>query len=289
MRTRWERIVQPGGWGEIDRTHSLADRLVLALLPLGRTVRDAITGLIATPSGAALSSAVPNTAQPQDSGGSAIVLNNNAATGHIEFPVQGTLLSRMSGVVSIFCEAGPTAAGLNPHLFRDGESANGRGCGLAFDDISSQTNGVQLFVDLSTANPSNWDSLGTASSVRTHRLLLTADGAAAKVYTRGYLWETVTPFTATVTADAGRQTQVFANWAHTSTQGDRARFAVVLAWNRVLTLGEYQELYRNPWQLFKSGNRKILVSLAAAPGGVLVRAPSLMGGGMQSLDGGLRN
>jgi hypothetical protein len=252
------------GPARISRSNPLARGLVFALVHRNGVPFDAVTGQRALPSLVPGVPGVKVTANPP--GARAAVLRNLGSLGYYQFPTYSLLLDRLVGRCSVFVEGtmpeGSTAnAG---RVFQSGESGNGFGVGIQFDYGSSQVAGFGILGDNGFVGPSIWNSCGASNAAARaglQRVMATVDGTNARFYAQNKLWETVAS-AFTPSASTSRRTGVFTNWSLGSAE---AEYSVGFAWDRVLTLSEYQQLYRDPWQLFAPSARRLYVESAAVP------------------------
>lgn len=144
---------------------------------------------------------------------------------------------------------------------------------MVFDDAGAVTNGFGMYSNSGTRMPTISGLLGNDAENRLHRVMGTLDGTNARFYCNGRLAETVAN-TTIPTADTDRQTELGAHWSTASNSSTRTAMLLAMAWDRVLTIAEYRQLYNNPWSLFFI-DRPIFVSSVVGGGGGSSIAPIL--------------
>lgn len=224
----------------VNKAHPLSAGLVFACYPVGGAFYDAISGQItAHPGTKRFRAPVDGNITP------AVAAIGSGGTGG-QFTNQ-VGLDLISGVHSIFVEGSLEVNASTQALVRSFESGAGNGFGLSFDDVALINNGFFYWRNNGNGTTSNSGALGTNSEQFTHRVLLTNDGTNSVFYAKGALNRTVAN-AALPTANTNRRTTVVGS---NNTQGSGS-IDVVLAWNRVLSLTEYLQIYFNPWQVFQS-------------------------------------
>jgi len=227
-------IQQPQQSPRINGGNALTDGLVCAIVALpGNVFYEVFTQQL-----------VKNTGnfrirQTIDGNAAAAVSNIGAnASPELTFARQ-TGADRIAGPWTVFAESSMEVNATQSSIFRSYNSGNGAGFNLDFDDVNTQSNGLRAIGDV-TGCPG---ALGTNSENFTHRLMATVDGSNIRYYTKRILQATVASATLPA-ASAGRLTYIIS----TVGASQRASASLILVWNKVLGLFQYQCLYDNPWQ-----------------------------------------
>jgi hypothetical protein len=247
---------QPQQFAQIDWGNSLSSGLVFCAYPLGNGFYEVISNQ---------TTGHPGTSRARHT----VDGNRELAVSHIGANgVAGgrftniTGLDILTGVCSMFAEASMEVNATNFSIATSRETAvTGNGVGIVLDDINVTANSIQYYANNSVRATSN-SCLGSNSENFTHRMAFTADGTNCRFYAKGLLQSTVAT-TVLPSAHVNRRTTIC---GRDLTQNGGS-VALVLAWNRVLSLAEYQALYENPWQIFQPINRRIFLDVTAAPGG----------------------
>lgn len=189
-----------------------------------------------------------------------------------------TGLDRIAGPYTLFADACLETNASFALLFGTYEAGAGNGVRLSLDDVNTV---VDTFYSntFATGNRHATTCLGTNSHLVAHRIMFTADGANFRYYAGGALVRTIA------------LTDLPALHVNRRTYLGTAGLSVGAAWNRVLTLADYQRLYDNPSQLYapvrklRPAHLTTITSTAYAPGteadtalaltGVQVRATGL--------------
>jgi hypothetical protein len=232
----------------------LTKGLVFAGYPVGTGFYDALSGQISTPSA---NWAARNTIDGN------LALSQEVRTTQLSFPVYSTGLDRIAGAYSIFLEASLFVNASEFAIVRSIEpNVTGDGLGINLDDTSVINDGFLNWLNNGRRTNSNSGALGTNSEQFRHRLMVTGDGTTAKYFAKGKLDKSVADATL---PNANTSRQTFLSY------GTGGAASLILAWNRVVSLEEFQQLYFNPWQVFQSPSR------------YLIKAPAAGGGGAQSI------
>lgn len=232
-----EAIAQPQGYAEIDWSNPLTEGLVFAALPAGGNFLDVISGQLS------LTAEVQRARATIDGGKqSAVSLVGGIIT---TFPNQ-TGLDTIAGPHSIFVEGSLETNAATLTVVTTYEPGSGFGFNVQYDDVSSINNGMRYGQNNSSGQVNTGsNALGSNSEQFTHRAMITVDGANGRWYTKGALNST-TAYASFPTANANRRTRVLGN----NFGGAAASAALILGFNRALSLSEYRQLYDNPWQIF---------------------------------------
>jgi hypothetical protein len=191
---------------------------------------------------------------PSQQGASAIESNNNGISAHIRWPVAGTKLDSVALPLTMFCEGRhPLSTGAST-AFGTGH-VDGAGVFWEFDRSINITNGFTWGNWAGAVTPNNWEALGANSQRYLHRVMMSHDGSNVRFYSKGTLWETKANSTP-IGVHASKRTMIHADFRHvnSATAGTGSGTVLALAWNRVLSLAEYQSLYDNPWQVFENSS-----------------------------------
>ncbi len=233
------RNKRPTYRSDIDWSNPLARGLVFAAYPLGGNFYDAISKQVSA------NFSVNPTTRPTIDGNKANTPEMRGATAN--FPQYTTQLDQLVGKYSLFAEGSLLTNATSSLVFDSFSSVSGNGLGLKFDDLNLITNGFFLFLQNGNSSASNADVLGLNSENFKHRVMITGDGANVRLYAKNKLDITVVN-AVTPLASTTRQTRLLSSGT--------AALGLALAWNRVLSLDEYQSLFNNPDQLFKSLPRR---------------------------------
>jgi hypothetical protein len=247
----------------INQAHPLAAGLVFACYPVGGAFYDAVSGKTAMHTGL---KRFRNTIDGNKTSAiSAIGSNSTGGTF-----VNPTGLDAISGAFSMFVEGSLEVNASTQELMTSRESGAGNGMTIKFDDVSAINNGFQYYANNGDRANSTFTALGANSEQFTHRAMITADGTNARFYAKRGLNNTSA--TAVLpTANTARRTTM-CGFQGSEKSGS---ISLGLAWNRVLSLAEYQMLYDNPWQLFLVPSRPLF---APSSGGVQSLTVTPIGG-----------
>jgi hypothetical protein len=236
---------QPQYAAQIDWGNPLAAGLVFCAFPLGKGFYEVISNQ---------TTGHPGSSRARYS----VDGNRELAVSHIGASAAGgqfanqTGLDRLSGAHSIFVEGSLEVNGSTQEIVKSFETGAGNGIGLRLDDVSLINNGFIYWANNGNRTSSTSGALGTNSEQFSHRIAFTNDGTNTRLYAKGLLNNTAA--TAVLpTANANRRTSMLGS---NNTQG-AGSLSIALAWNRVLSLAEYQALYDNPWQIFKAPSTQI--------------------------------
>lgn len=224
----------------INRQDPITKGLVFAAYPVGTAFYDAVSGLVSSKTGQIK-------VMPSSDGNRAPAKHGQGANGSGGLFPAMTGADRLSGVHSAFVEASLTANATAAMAFRSNDTDTGDGFGMTLDDGASQiTNGFIYYANNGQRNPSNWDVLGTNSEQYAHRIAFTNDGINTRFYAKGKLDRTVAD-TVLPKANSGRRMSIAGANGSQATQS----VALVLIFNRVFGVREYQRLYNNPAIVFE--------------------------------------
>jgi hypothetical protein len=267
----WQQ--QPQDAPRIDWNHPLTRKLVFCAIPMGTTWLDAVGGQVAS----ACSASVPARARNAVDGNMAGAVSLIGATGsEPALFANRTGADAIIGAHSFFIEGSLEGNTVTRAMFGSSESVAGNGFRIDFDDTSSVTNGIRYWANNSIRSASNFDALGSNSELFTHRVLITNDGINSRYYTKRAL-NTTTASTSMPLTSASRRTRIHGTYAAGSSVGCSA--ALIAAWDRVLTLEEYQQLHDNPWVLFEPQRIQVVATSSAAVKGPLIGGRHLIGPG----------
>jgi hypothetical protein len=250
MRSRCPIVTQeqPRHPAGLAKGNPLTKGLVFATYPIGKAMYDAVTGSASTSSDA---DAVRRTVD----GNKALSSEINGSS--VSWPQYGTKFDSLIGAFSMFADGSLEDNGTSRIIARSFSTVSGNGIAFKFDDSDLATNGFYFNTDNNNRSSSNFDALGADSELYRHRAMITCDGTTANFYAKGALDRSV--------ADAGIPTAGTDRGTEMLLGG--GAIALFLAYNRILTLVEYQALYMNPWQVFESPARRIRPYVAAGGGG----------------------
>ena len=172
-----------------------------------------------------------------------------------------TGLDRIAGPYTLFADACLETNASFALLFGTYEAGAGNGVRLFLDDVNTV---VDTFYSntFATGNRHATTCLGTNSHLVAHRIMFTADGANFRYYAGGALVRTIA-LTDLPALHVNRRTLIGTSGLSTGA-----------AWNRVLTLADYQRLYDNPSQLYapvrklRPAHLTTITSTAYAPVGL---------------------
>jgi len=256
----------PLGTGRIDWSNPLARGLVFALVPTVGGYADLVSGQHAQ-WGAASSAQNLVPAAVAYAGGSSLLSSNAGGNRAARF-ANRTGADEITGSFSIFVEGRHSAQSVGGAIvWQSGESGSGDGIGIAVDDGSNQQEGFAVRGNNSEVTGDNWAALGPSGTghFHAHRFMGTGDGTNIVRYAQGSVWESRAS-TFLPNANSARRVTVHGNWATDPTAaGGRCDISVSFAWNRVLGLGDYLQLYKNPWQLFAPISRKLYFDVGVTP------------------------
>lgn len=243
----------------------LAQGLKFAAYPVNGEPYDAVTGLTAT-----LTTAGSLVVRNSVDGNYADAQGQN---GVYAFAVNKCGLDSVVGPCSMFAEASIYVNG-SASMVRSRSPSTGDAMGIGFDDAIILTNSVFGYTANNTFSGSASDSLGLNSELYNHRAMVTLDGTNARGYVKNALNKTTANVNLPV-AVSDRQT----TW-NVQVAGSGGLFTLALAWNRVLSLLEYQQLFANPWQVFAAPRRRLL---GAAAGVAAVFMPAAGGSALPNM------
>lgn len=232
----WRR--QPPFITSIDARNPFCRGLVTAAYPLGGQFYECVTGQLSKGTG---------TVKPGTTTDGTGVANRIVEPGTTSSLANPTGADSITGAWTVFAEASPevNAYGRNP-VFASTESNNGDGFCVGFDDATTQFNSMVAENSYNPAQSSLVSCLGNDSELYTHRVAWAWDTANLFFYAKGALAASPA-YTDAITPNANRR-----NYFLTSVAGVTAASsaALILVWNRTLSLAEYLSLYANPWQVF---------------------------------------
>lgn len=265
-------VRQPAHATRIDRGNSLTNGMVFGGYPTGSVFYDAVSSQVSAASATVV-------ARNTIDGNTAV--STEIRTTACAFPVYSTGLDKIAGAYSIFVEGSLLVNASEAAAIRSVEKdVTGDGIGINMDDTSVITNGFIYWANNGRRTNSNGDALGANSEQFRHRLMITGDGTTAKYYAKNALNRSVAD-TVLPNANTGRQTSI--------SYGTGGGVSLVLAWNRVLGLNEFQALYFNPWQVFATPRPSSWAMTAAGGGGgglPFFMQYDLLHGQIQQISGG---
>lgn len=179
-----------------------------------------------------------------------------------------TGLDRISGACTLFIEGSLEVNNTEQGMIKSYEGGGGTGWACRFDDTNAGVNHFRVEVNNSAEGTGCSGALGTNSEQFTHRVMLTLDGTNVRYYAKRVLKAT-NAYASLPTASTSRRTYMLSNFGASATQASSA--GLVLAWNRVLGLTEYGELFDNPNQVFMMQRNLWAAVVAAAAGTVKFR------------------
>ena len=153
----------------------------------------------------------------------------------------------VAGPFSVFVEGNNPGNGGTAALFRSLDPTTRDGFALHVDDgISFVTNCLFYYSNNANQAASNADALNANSELYAHRIAITANGTDVCFYSKNALNRTVANTSLPNANPARRTTVAGINFA----QGLQS-VSVVLVFNRVISLSEYQRLYECPAIVFE--------------------------------------
>ena len=153
----------------------------------------------------------------------------------------------VAGPFSIFVEGNNPGNGGTAALFRSLDPTTRDGFALHVDDgISFVTNCLFYYSNNANQAASNADALNANSELYAHRIAITANGTDVCFYSKNALNRTVAN-TSLPNANPERRTSI----AGTNFVQAAQSVSVVLVFNRVISLSEYQRLYECPAIVFE--------------------------------------
>jgi hypothetical protein len=238
---RLVRTQQPHQPVRLDSTNPLCRGLVFSAFPVGATFFDVVSNRYATVNSTPPTRVIRVPTAPP---GAAASLERKAnGAGSISWAVGTTGLDKVNGSWTMFTEGsgGGTAVEEDGWGSLDAALANG-----VFWNWRNDINGIEVGVNNAQYVNSGNVSLSNAGK---HRVAIAGDGSKAYFFANRKLQNPAgTALTIKPNAGASQQTSILGVAAAGASSNSAA--ALCLAWNRVLTEGEYQQLYDNPWQVF---------------------------------------
>ena len=153
----------------------------------------------------------------------------------------------VAGPFSVFVEGNNPGNGGTAALFRSLDPTTRDGFALHVDDgISFVTNCLFYYSNNANQAASNADALNANSELYAHRIAITANGTDVCFYSKNALNRTVAN-TSLPNANPERRTSI----AGTNFVQAAQSVSVVLVFNRVISLSEYQRLYECPAIVFE--------------------------------------
>lgn len=256
LRLRRECETQPQGFAGIDWNNPIARGLVLCVIPAGGGFYDVISDQFTTHPGTSRA----RTSIDGNQSVAVSAIGTNAASGG-QF-LNPTGMDLIDGVHSIFVEGSVEVNATNQAMIRSRDAVSAHGFGFHFDDATLASNGLFYWANNNNRTSSNSTALGLDSELYTHRAAFTNDGASSRFYTKGKLNRS-TANTVLPTANTNRRTTILGNNLNVQTSGSSS---LMLVWNRVLSLEEYQLLYQNPWQIFERPTLTFFSPIASSSG-----------------------
>lgn len=252
--TPWTK--QPQCPVTIDKNNPLSVGLIFCAIPVGNTFLDLVSGQSGIPQG---SGAATSIARKTIDGNLAesVELKGVDTSSRFAWPQYSTKLDTLTGNFSVFVEGSLNTNGVARDIISSSSSSTGNGFSMRFDDVETATNGLKYWSNLSNRVGSSFDILGSNSEQYKHRVAMTLDGTNLRWYAKNKLQDTKAE-TNLPLAGTNRTTRIngrYDSYSPTSC-------SIALAWDRVLTLEEYQRLYFNPWQVFQPISRNIWVPSA---------------------------
>ena len=244
VRTPWTR--QPQYPVKIDWENPLTNGLVFAAYPIGNTFYDAVSGSTSVQAGTSGTTITPrSTIDGNVSPGNEIVGSSTAA----QKWVNQTGLDQLSGRFSMFVEGSPiVGATTGQFVFSSVDTSTGNGLAFLYDDAAVVNNGFRLWGNNSNQVASNFTSLGSNYEFYRHRAMITGDGANVRFYAKGKL-DNAPASTFAPSAHSGRRTWICGAY-RSGGAPNACSSSLCLAWNRPMSLPDFQALYNNPWQVF---------------------------------------
>ena len=256
IRRRLPRTSQPRSRVGVSRNNPICKGLISAIYVVDGLFYDAVTRQVAKPPPGILRGRY--TIDGNNAFAVSVVGDGTSVAAKFANP---TGLDSLSGNnFTIFVEASLEINSTTQDIFKSWESNNGRGIGIVADDNAQVLNGFYGRIDnIGSSNyASTFTALGTDSELYTHRFAFASDGVNKLAYAKGALNNTVAN-TASITADANRRTYMLSGYDPTAASS-KASASLVLAWDRAISLSEYQSIYANPWQVLESEIRVVLSS-----------------------------
>lgn len=224
----------------LNRSHRLAQGLVLAVVPLDFTPVDLVSGQVARPIGASV---------PAITGGNEGVAIAGSAAWKFTDP---TLFDAVTSPATIFVIGRNPTNASEGNIIESSENSFGDGCGFRFDDINMATNSFMLWGDNARPAAASSDALGANAELRFHRAAVTWDGTNIRFYVRGKL-DSSPANTFAANANTNRRTRIFADFNEGLTVNHQA--CLIYAWNRALSNSEIAALAEAPYQLLDRPHR----------------------------------
>lgn len=259
---------QPQSAVVIDKSNPLTEGMVCALLPVGGAFLDVFTGQVSTqgdtsnPTSTVVRDWQNGTSRPDfvkaqqnnTSGGNTttgqVFVNNT--TGVDKLTTKGTLIA-VGGMA--------TTNTATYTMFGSSEFVSvGTGCAVGIDNNSFQGPG-RILGHISNAAQSTSFNIGNGTDNeltsspgnKLHTFGLGWDGTNYHWYSAGIGFvKQSNAGTLSPVAQSNRKTAVGRGGQSMALGGLSAFMALGLAWNRVLSLAEYIQLWQNPWAVFKT-------------------------------------
>lgn len=266
-------IRQPSTIPQLNRSNPITNGLVFAAVPVGNTFIDLVTGVMGTPAGGPIRQAW-GVSNDTPALGPVEAVGGTAQTQYVSWPASSTLRGGSlvtGGTYSMLAWAAFASqpAGVLLSVGGTTETDNlGDGPYLAIDTGAYSANGRLLagrYQGVADGGPGI--GIGSSFSGRMHSFGLAGDGSSSHWFANG----SVQAHAATVggTTTAGRRAWILKD-SIASSGTVTASVALFLTWTRRLSVAEYYSLYKNPWQILKSEEKRIWVPSSA------VSAPSLI-------------
>lgn len=226
---------------KVNQSDPITDGLVFACYVVGSGFYDAVRCVSSVKSGTVTPIAsVDGNREPAMHGKGTV----GPGGGFTEGP---TGADTVAGPFSVFVEGNNPGNGGTAPLFKSHDPATRDGFGLHVDDgISFTTNCFFYYSNNANRAASNADALNANSELYAHRIAITANGTDVCFYSKNALNRTVANTSLPNANPARRTTVAGINFA----QGLQS-VSVVLVFNRVISLSEYQRLYECPAIVFE--------------------------------------
>jgi len=264
----WDR--QPANALGIDWSHPLATSLVFYGYPQGNTVVDLVSGNMAVRgTGCDLAVKPWNVGTSRQTDGGVLCATTPASSGVWRWGSAATQLDSQSlnnGPLTLFALGMGTTATTTPIIFSTADNFNGSGFGLCADDNAFFGPGeiCQAFnsslVTSGVAAAAN--QLTSVANNKLHFFGCGYDGTNVFSYYQGLFRNSGASALKINSSGVARQTQFGAMY---STGPSASACALGIAFNRILSLQEYQQLWTNPWALVKAQPAKFFIGAGAAP------------------------
>jgi hypothetical protein len=237
---KWATV--PRFISRINYANPITSGLVFCAVPTGGGWLDIVSGLTT------VQDTVP-TYHTSRRVGDPITQYMKSSTGQY-FPQQ-TALDRVVGPYTLFADACLETNASFGTMFASYENTNNRGMIFMLDDVLTVTNTLVINTFATGYQSANIDSLGANSEQFGARVMFTADGSNFKFYTANALNKTAA-YADLPVASSLRQTSICS----------ACSMSIGAAWNRVLSLAEYNSLYDNPSQLLAKRSHRFWGSAA---------------------------